>query len=182
MTERRLGSINWIMNMTASVWLRGSNWTSSWSVRPLMLALTPLKVTASLAHRLQLTVVRGADEEASAGVSEPPLETCAGAVTGGAEHWASSFRSWAEPPFGARPASSNTMVPATRRCRRTRTINNVPDSHEYACILCWPNAAFNPRPGLLVTRPAQGANMDKQREFWAGAASLPPRGAGSPPG
>src|SRR5215510_945467 len=170
------------MNMTASVWLRGSNCTSSRSVRPLMLALTPLKVTASLAHRLQLTVVRGPEGEVSAGVSEPALGNGAGGVSCGAEHWASSFTSWAEPPFGARPASSNMMVAATRRCRRTRTINNVPDSHEFACILCWPNAAFNPRPGLLVKRPAQGANIDKQREFRAGAAPVPPRGAGSPPG
>src|SRR5262245_16439986 len=130
-----------------------------------MLALTPLKATASVAHRLQLTVVR----VPSAGASEEALGNCA-AVTCGAEHWASSFTSWAKPPLGATPASSNAMVPATGRCRRTRTINNVPDSHEFACILCWPNAAFNPRPGLLVRRPAQGVNIVKQREFRAGAA------------
>src|SRR6185312_7256542 len=95
MTERRPGSIIWIINMTASVWLRGSNCTSNRSVRPLMLALTTLNDTASVAHKLQLTVVSGPDGEVSAGSSDPAGGGEAGAASCGAAHWASNLASCA---------------------------------------------------------------------------------------
>src|SRR5262245_36302490 len=116
-----------------------------------MLALTSLNVTASAAHRLQLIVMRGAAEDASAGSSEPALGSCAGGVGCGAEQCATSFTSCAEPEPGARPASSKAIVPARSPCRPTRNIN-VPDSHDFACILCCPNAAFNPRSGPILAR------------------------------
>src|SRR6202521_5393619 len=109
MIERRPGSIIWMRNMTTSVWLRGSNCTSNRSVRPLMLALTPLNVTASVAHKLQLTAVSGPDGEASAGSSEPAGGGGAGVTSWGALHWASSRVSCATPTHGARPDSNNEI-------------------------------------------------------------------------
>ena len=114
---------------------------SNGSERPLTLALTPLKVTASVDRTSQPTVavtVGGAPGVASA----EPADALGGRAIG---QQLGILREWPVPQRG--PTATQTSVPATSQWRRAPSIRATPISQENARILCWPRRAYNPNPG-----------------------------------